>query len=231
MGVSSWSLWNGTAEVPLILQGVWNGTAVVPLRVEGDSGGAPANVDARTFYWEGTSHPIPVPSGARKLVMAAWNTTASISPPAGWTLLEEMVTTSGRAALWTATSPSSGNWTTAAGGKLTAICLGYSGSTVHASEALPESTADTVHTAPAITVSEVPATVVRFWWDKVTGTTSVTGPGDHTELARHLPLTTAGCSVLAAELTVETPGTVPAADATFNMAAGNAGGFSVALVA
>lgn len=197
---------------------------------------APAFVDAETIYTNSTSVDLPLPDGDVVLACLAWNSSEEITPPLGWTKVEELVgTNQSRSAVYFASRDvestefhvPSNNAT-----KFSAVILGYEAATVGFSDALLETQVDTERTAPALDVETAPATLVRFYWYKVSSPT-LFEPNDQNATQRGVQLGVGGGapSVLATDQEVTAAGVVPAATATTGEASGQAGGFSIALVA
>lgn len=193
---------------------------------------APAFVDKTSNYANATTLTLTKPTGATLLAFLAWNAASAMTPPAGWTLADELVGASGRAGIWVADSSVSGlTWTHGAAFKTSGMILGYEACNVALSEPLLEDTSEGAHTAPAITPPMAPATILRLWWDKASTTSSITLPGGHTSRALQYGTGSSAPAIAAADLEVATTDLVAAATATFNANSAQAGGFSLALVA
>ncbi|MEU9871100.1 hypothetical protein AB0C87_24935 [Actinomadura sp. NPDC048021] len=195
---------------------------------------APGYVDMQKAYFNDVAASVPLPAGETIVACLAWNTAEAPSVPLGWTMVDEIVgSNQSRAAVYTAPAgvgSTTFGWTATT--KISVVALGYSASVVTAHDKLSETAADTSHTAPALNVTTVPATLVRFYWDKVSSPTSFTAD-DTAASTRGVQLGTGGGapSVLATDQGVTSAGTVPAANATTGGASGQAGGFSLALKA
>ena len=198
-------------------------------------GEAPQFVDVETLYFNSTSITVPIPDGDFLIACLAWNSTEEMSEPLGWTKVDEIIgTNASRAAVYTApASVSSTEWISPSNTttKFSAVVLGYTEASVLAHAKLPEDQQDMEHTAPELNVSTVPATLVRFFWDKVSNPSQFT-PDDTSATQRGVQLGTGGGapSVLATDQEVTTAGLVPEATATTAGASAQAGGFSIALV-
>ena len=231
--MATWSLWTGTEEVPLVLEGVWDGTAVNPVVLDGEDpveSDLPVLVDVETLYYVAQNIPVPVPQGDTVIACLAWNEPEPITAPTGWTLVEEVSSSNARAAVYLTTGGVTGNvFTLPTALKLSAVCLGYTSAEVIASEGYVGSGPSNIRTAPAVFVPEAPAKLLRFWWDRSTVTTQIVPPAEHTVVGEVYGGTTASCAVLAAEQDVSQAGTAPAADAEFNASSGNGGGFSIVM--
>lgn len=194
---------------------------------------APDFVAATQGYINATSLTLTKPSGGTLIAMLAWNAGSAITAPSGWTLVSELVGASGRAGVWVAPADVANlTWSHGATSyKTSGMILGYEACNVAAVTEALETLADGVHTAPAITPPVAPSTLLRLWWDKASTTTTVTLPGGVTQRAVQYGTGSSSCAVAAADATLATTSTVPAADATFNANSAQAGGFSLVLVA
>jgi hypothetical protein len=194
---------------------------------------APDFVAATNGYINATGLTLAQPAGDTLIALVAWNAASAITPPPGWTLVDELVGGSGRAGVWAAdSSVASFTWSHGATAfKTSGLILGYEACNVTNVTELLEDTVEGVHTAPAIAPSMAPATILRLWWDKASTTTSITLPGSHTQRAVQYGTGSSAPAVIGADLAVTTTDLVAAANATFNASSAQAGGFSLALVA
>ena len=194
---------------------------------------APAFVAASTNYANAANITFSKPDGATLIAALAWNDTAAVSAPSGWTLVEELVGTSARAGIWVAAADVTNlTWSHGASvWKTSGLILGYESCNISNVTKLLEDTVEGSHTAPAITPSVAPATVLRVWWDKSSTTTDITLPGSHTQRAVQYGTGGGAPAIIAADMTRSDTSPVPAADAEFNADSAQAGGFSLVLVA
>ncbi|QFG25442.1 hypothetical protein [Actinomadura sp. WMMB 499] len=231
-------LWVDLASTPPVLKiranGGWsalNGEATVP----DDPNAAPAFMGVQSTEVNWTSIDVPLPGGETYLACIAWNSADALtSVPAEWTLVREVVETSGRAAVYTvnAADVNTSSFSLPTQQKITAVCVGYQASIVAASDGLPDAGSDGAHEAPALDVQQVPARLVRFYWDKSAGTTDLNA-NDAGATTRGVQYGTGAgsCAVLATDQEITSAGVVPLATATADVEAANAGGFSIALAA
>ncbi len=130
--------------------------------------------------------PAAVRSGDGLLLFATVNvTTATITPPAGWTQVANFVTGSQRTLLWqrVATATTAGSQVTVGLGGYTKVALqlvAYSGTSPTAPVATVVTRAETTstlsHTTPSVTVAGDGRWVVSYWADKSSTTTDWTPP-------------------------------------------------------
>lgn len=241
------NVWNGSAWVSGSAQ-VWDGSQWVPM----DGGSTPTPppsppefVGSTAKFFNGFTYtPDSLPGGARVLAALAWNTVdAVLTPPAGWTLVDEMVGVSSRSGVWSVENPSSiPSWvwdssdpTNHPQPKVSGVLVGYTESDVVAHAAALDANNDTVHVAPALDISsaQVPATLVRVWWDKASTTTSIQYPSQAPERGHQYGTGGGSNAVGVGEDTspMSSAGTAPALSATFNIGNQNAGGYTIALQA
>lgn len=232
-------VWIDTSQNPPVLK-VYDGSIwVVP---SGGGGGtapdaAPAFQAATNQQTGGTSHTATKPSaGATLVAVLAWNGTGAATAPDGWTLVDELTTTASRAGVWIADAAvSSLTWTFGSSLNVSSVILGYDACSVLAHAGLSDTSGDAVHTAPDLTVGTVPATVLRAWFDKISVTAgspqTPTLPAGVTQRALEAPSGGSLCTVLAADAEQDTAGAAGTVDATYDLTAGNAGAFTIALVA
>lgn len=238
-------IWVDTSQNPPVLK-VYDGSLwITP---SGAGGGeppaaAPGFVDATGIAGGNTltSYTPDKPSGATLVVFAAWNSNvAPATIPAGLTLVDEVVTVSARAGVWVgaAADVASLPFAWAAGVHASFIVLGYEQCSVLAHAGAADGSTTNVHTAPALAVGTVPATVLRLFFDKISpnGTAqTATDPSGTTRRTFQAPTGTAVCTLLAADEEMATAGTAAAKTSTYSNGAGtpgaNCGGLTIALVA
>lgn len=192
---------------------------------------APDFVTAQSYWVNDSAIVVPQIAAPFVVVALAWNTTAVVTPPAGWTLVKSLSATSSGAAVFTAPGDVAGwTFTLSATSKTAVTVLGYSDAEVIASNGTVDSGSDGVHEAPGLSIPDGPVRLVRFYWDKSTTTTAWT-KNDINATVRATSLGTGGgaTSMFATDQTAPA-GTVALATATANVAANQAGGFSVALL-
>lgn len=229
--------WSDTSQNPPAFK-LYDGSVwVVPSAAGGGTppASAPAFQSKTEQITGGTSHTATKPAtGATLVAVLAWNGTGAATPPAGWTLVDEITTTSGRAGVWIADGAvTTLTWTFATSLNVSSVVLGYEACSVLAHAGLSDTGGDAVHTAPDLTVGTVPATVLRAWFDKTAVSTTAqtpSVPAGHTQRALEAPTSGTKCTILAADKIVSAAGAAGTADSTYTLTANNAGGFTVALV-
>ncbi|TDB90904.1 hypothetical protein E1264_03505 [Actinomadura sp. KC216] len=229
-------LWINPGTTPPTLNmrvtGGWSplqGGTVVP-----DATEAPTFVDADGLSVNSTSITLPATDGDTLVACIGWNTQGTMTPPAGWTLLRSYGASGSRSALYVAQAAeiASNTFTlTGTAALMSCIVLGYTAATVLDSDG----TVDDINgnfVAPALAVNSAPAVVARFYWGRGSTITSLT-KNDATATLRREQYGGVPTSIgmMATGQTVATPQTVPLATATANVTAGDAGGYTVALVA
>lgn len=231
-------IWIDMSQSPPVLK-VYDGSLwIVP---SGGGGGtppdaAPAFVAMTTGADTVTSYTAVLPSGgATMLAFLCWHTTETPTAPEGWTLVEDITGTAVHAGLWIAdASVTDTTWTWTVAPHITSILLGYEACSVQAHAAALDGATTATHTAPALAVGTVPATVVRLFFDKTSPGTAqtATDAAGTTRRAFKALAGTAVCTLLADDQEVDAAGTVAAVTSTYSgTAGGNGGGFTVALVA